>query len=124
MSHGNIIIIGVAAVVLIFVSFGVWNRTQPGEYDTFAQCLADEGATFYGAYWCPHCQEQKAMFGRSASKLPYKECSTPDGNGQIAECNEIGIESYPTWIFEDGERLQGTQTFETLAERTGCELPS
>src|SRR5262249_35158147 len=37
--------------------------------------LAHTGAKMYGAYWCPHCMEQKSYFGTSASRLPYIECS-------------------------------------------------
>ncbi len=123
MSHGKIVLIGIAAVVCIFVAFGVWNRSQPGTYDSFAQCLKDKGAIFYGAFWCPHCQEQKAMFGRSERLLPYVECSLPNRT-QTAECNEAGVKGYPTWVFPNDERVEGTQSFETLAEQTGCELPT
>lgn len=122
MSHGKIVGIGVAVVVFVFVGFGIWNRTQPGKYDTFAQCLGEKGAIFYGAFWCPHCQEQKAMFGNSKNKLPYTECSTPDGQGQLAVCKDVGVKSYPTWILKDGEHLNGAQPLATLAEKTGCEL--
>lgn len=123
MSHGKILLIALVVVVGIFAAVGIWNRTQPGEYDGFAQCLADVNIVFYGAYWCPHCQEQKALFGRSADLLPYQECSTADGQGQLALCDEAGITSYPTWVLPDGEMLRGTQDLATLAEKTGCELP-
>jgi thiol-disulfide isomerase/thioredoxin len=123
MSHGKIVGIGVAAVVMVFVGFGVWNKTQPGKYDVFAQCLGEKGAVFYGAFWCPHCQEQKALFGNSKDNLPYTECSEPSGQGQLAVCKEKGIERYPTWILKNGERLNSIQSLETLAQKTGCELP-
>lgn len=123
MSHGKIMMLGIALVVIIFVGFGIWNRTAPGKYDTFAQCISDAGATFYGAFWCPHCQDQKSMFGRSAEKLPYKECSTPNGQDQVAECDEAGVTGYPTWFFSNGEKLEGIQEFSTLSEKTGCALP-
>lgn len=92
------------------------------KYDEFSMCLADKGAKFYGAFWCPHCQAQKKMFENS-DKLPYIECSTPDGKDQTNACKEAGVESYPTWIFGDGERMTGEIALETLAEKTGCELP-
>ena len=94
---------------------------SPGKYDTFAQCINDSGAKFYGAYWCPHCNDQKALFGKSAKKLPYIECSLPNRGGQNALCNEINIESYPTWIFPDGSR-SNFLTLTQLSEKTGCEL--
>ena len=124
MSHGKIVGIGVVVVVLIFVGFGLWNKTQLGAYDAFAQCLTEQGAMFYGAFWCPHCQEQKAMFGRSKDKLPYTECSAPNGQDQLDVCKEAGIKGYPTWVFKDGSRLSGPQQLSALAEKTGCVLPS
>lgn len=91
-------------------------------YDDFAQCLADSGAQFFGAYWCPHCQEQKALFDNSR-KIPYIECSTPDGQNQTQICIEEGITGYPHWKFGNGSELGGLQELSVLAEQTGCELP-
>lgn len=123
MSHGKIVLFGAIAAIIIFVAFGIWNRTQPGAYDAFAQCLDESGAIFYGTHWCPYCQEQKAMFGRSERLLPYRECATASGRGQTAECDEAEVMSYPTWVFANGERLTGVRQFDELAEQTGCELP-
>lgn len=40
-----------------------------------ARRLKAAGAKMYGAFWCSHCQEQKAEFGAAAQKdLPYVEC--------------------------------------------------
>lgn len=97
---------------------------KPGQYDDFAQCLGEKGATFYGAFWCPHCQAQKTLFGRSAKKLPYVECSEPDGKGQLQVCTDKDVQSYPTWIFADGSRVSGEQSFAFLSEKTGCTLPA
>ncbi len=97
--------------------------SSPGKYDAFAQCLKEKQATFYGAFWCPHCKNQKAAFGSSAKYLPYVECSTPDGKGQLENCKNAGVESYPTWIFSDGSKETGEVSMEKLAEKTQCELP-
>lgn len=119
------LVIGI--VVVILVAAGVFwlvkAPTKPGKYDVFAQCLADKGAKFYGTFWCPNCRNQKAMFGRSARLLPYIECSTPDGKGQLEICKNQKIEKYPTWEFRDGERAVGTTELEALAEKTSCTLP-
>ena len=96
---------------------------EPGQYDEFAVCLKDQGAVFYGAFWCTHCQAQKKMFGTSQKLLPYIECSTPDGRGQLQICKDKNIESYPTWEFADGSRLTGEVPLEQLAEKTSCTLP-
>lgn len=115
----------IIVVLVVFgglLAFRVYESQQPGEYDTFAQCIAESGATFFGAFWCPHCKDQKEMFGTSEALLPYVECSLPSGNGQTQECIDAEIKTYPTWEFADGERLTGTQTLERLAEKTSCEL--
>ena len=93
-----------------------------GEYDTFATCLAEKGAKFYGAFWCPNCAAQKELFAASAKKLPYVECSPPNRRGQYAVCRDAGIERYPTWEFPDGSRQEGVLSLETLSEKTGCAL--
>ena len=112
----------VVALVLLAMS-AFWYRSQPGKLDTFAQCLGEKGATFYGAFWCPHCQNQKALFGNSAKLLPYIECSTSDGKQQLQICSDAGITGYPTWEFANGERLSGEVELKVLSEKTGCELP-
>ncbi len=87
-----------------------------------AQCLKDGGATFYGAFWCPHCQKQKALFGDAEKELPYVECSTPDGNAQTQACIDKQIQSYPTWIFKDGTQLTGEVSLAILEEKGGCSV--
>lgn len=96
---------------------------KEGKYMAFAECLAEKGAKFYGAFWCPHCKEQKEMFNDASTKLPYIECSTPDKKNQTQVCIDAGIESYPTWILANGEHLNGVISLEKLAEKTSCTLP-
>lgn len=105
-----------------FISLLVVQANRPGKYDTFAQCVADSGAKFYGAWWCPHCHEQKILFGRSAKLLPYVECQTKSRE-QLAVCQEANIQSFPTWVYADGARITGVEQFADLAAKTGCELP-
>jgi len=113
-------IIAVLALIMIG-SFG-WASFSPGPYDDFAQCLVDNNAMFYGAFWCENCETQKQLFGQSAKKLPYVECSPANGQGQLQICQNAGIEAYPTWEFADGTREVGVQSLEILAERSGCTL--
>ena len=123
-STAAIVIIG----IIVIAGF-VWLYTNdsgtavPRKLDSFAKCLKDKDTIFYGAFWCPHCQKQKAMFGNSVKYLPYVECSTPDAKSQLPVCNEKKIENYPTWIFTDGSRLTGEVPLATLAEKTSCTLP-
>ncbi|TSC85533.1 MAG: vitamin K epoxide reductase [Parcubacteria group bacterium Gr01-1014_8] len=115
------------AIVVLLIIGGLgaswYMKTLPGQYDALAQCLKDKGALFYGAFWCPHCQEQKKMFGNSAKLLPYVECSLADQKTQTPICIEKEIKSYPTWIFADGSKLTGEQQPKVLAEKTGCSMP-
>lgn len=113
-------------VLVALVGSVYWLIKTPGragELDSFAMCLEEKGAIFYGAFWCPHCQNQKASFGRSARLLPYVECSTPDGRSQLPVCAEAGVTGYPLWEFADGSRLSGDVPLEILAEKTQCQLP-
>ncbi len=114
-------IVGVAVIAGVFIL--VSTNSKPGKLDEFAQCLKDKGAVFYGAFWCPHCQNQKAMFGKSVKLLPYVECSTPDGKSQLAVCTEKNVTGYPTWEFADGSKESGEVSLEKLAEKTRCSLP-
>ncbi|MDD2807590.1 MAG: hypothetical protein PHW95_03670 [Patescibacteria group bacterium] len=119
----NLVII--AAVILVMavgIGYSIYNKNKPGDYDTFAQCLKDKGAIFYGAFWCPHCQDQKKEFGNSAKLLPYVECSTADGQSMLISCQQKGIQSYPTWEYPDGSREVGVKTLQELADKTGCSI--
>ncbi len=93
------------------------------KFDDFALCLGEKGAKFYGAYWCPHCGDQKALFDKSA-KLPYIECSTPDGKGQLQVCIDEKIQGYPTWKFADGSVVDRVMQLSELAEKTTCTVPT
>ena len=119
----KIIIIIVVILIIGFTILWINWQSQPGKLDAFAKCLKENGAVFYGAFWCPHCQNQKTMFGKSAKYLPYVECSTPDSKSQLPVCKNKDIKSYPTWEFGDGSRLSGAISLIELSEKTNCELP-
>lgn len=127
MRTSYIVALSIAGATLLIagavVFFGKDNTAHAGKYDELALCLKDKGALFYGAFWCPHCRNQKAMFGDSADKLPYVECSTPDQKSQLPVCIDKKVTGYPTWEFADGSRLDGEVPLETLAAKTGCPLP-
>jgi thiol-disulfide isomerase/thioredoxin len=115
-------IFGFSIVILIFafsfLIFGVEQKGVDGVLDEFAQCLANKGATMYGAEWCAHCQAEKARFGPSFKYVPYVEC--PD-NPEL--CIEKNITGYPTWIFSGGTRYEGKQGLPRLSQISGCPLP-
>jgi len=117
-----IIVAVIAAAVVAGIFLLVSQNKKPGTLDEFALCLKDKGAVFYGAFWCSHCQNQKKMFGSSEKKLPYVECSTPDGRSQLQDCKDKNIEGYPTWEFSDASRETGEVSLEILSQKTGCPL--
>ena len=81
--------------------------------------LKKTGAKFYGAYWCPRCQEQKALFKSSAKRLPYVECSSGGrGSALTPPCAKNEIRSYPTWIIGE-KRLTGLQKIRQLSNASG-----
>src|SRR5216684_102809 len=88
---------------------------KPGRtLDDFAQCLKAKGARMYGAWWCPHCAEQKEMFGFAFQYVNYTECS-PEGLKTMNDlCKQAGIKGYPTWQFSDGSRTEGPQPLGVL----------
>ncbi|MEM6450840.1 MAG: vitamin K epoxide reductase family protein [Cyanobacteria bacterium P01_D01_bin.105] len=99
--------------------------TQSGEAEVaLAAHLTEVGAKMYGAYWCPHCHDQKQLFGQTAAKdIPYVECAADGINAKPGICQAEGITSYPIWKV-NGEELRGTQTLESLALASGYEGPS
>ena len=93
-------------------------------YVGFAQCLTNKNVTMYGAYWCPHCANQKKLFGTQGfEKVKYVECAVGGPSAQPVLCTEKKIEGYPTWIFPDGSRLQGEISLEELSKKGVCSLP-
>lgn len=125
MKNKGILIFWLLIGALVVAGFGgsIYMKYKPNNLVGFTQCLADSGAKFYGAFWCPHCQAQKKMFGSSEKYLPYIECSTADGQQQLQICKDAGITGYPTWEFADGSRLSGEVALSVLAEKTSCVLP-
>ncbi len=117
-------ILYVAAILVVvgLVFFAVKQQSAPGEHDVYAQCLTDNGVKMFGAWWCPHCQQQKALFGKSFKNINYTECSSPGSQEMNQTCKDAKIEGYPTWEFKDGSRLSGVQTLEEVGKKAECSV--
>lgn len=119
MKRGSVIII--AAVIFVLAGVGYWRLTgsfvnTPGSYDDFARCLTEKGVVMYGSKYCPHCLNQKEMFGTSFQYINYVEC-TEDSN----LCTEKGITAVPAWSI-NGNLYTGEKTIQELSSLSGCEL--
>lgn len=118
-----ILIIFLTVVAFILVRIMDKKEAATDNRYAFASCLTEKGVKMYGAYWCPHCQEQKKTFGKSFKNIDYVECAVPGSpRDQKQVCQDARIASYPTWVFSDGSREEGVLDLETLSNKSGCEL--
>ena len=123
--------VGVVAVIVVLLVVGGFAYSSftgsvidgPGAFDEFAQCAGEKGLVMYGSFRCGACQRQKLELGTSFRFIGYVECdgNAPDGSGQPELCQHMGVESLPTWIFEE-QQFTGYQSLDRLAQITGCEL--
>lgn len=116
---------GVLALLMHASASGWLGAGAPADpmLSALARHLEAQGAKFYGASWCPHCQEQKTAFGAAGDELPYIECSPHGPRGPRAtDCEMADIRNYPTWII-DGRRHERLLTPEQLARMTGFAWP-
>ncbi len=99
------------------------TTTSTPESMALAEHLSGKGVAMYSAYWCPHCHDQKQLFGKEATEaLTVIECA-PDGRDSQAElCKSKGVEGFPTWEI-DGTLDAGAKPLERLAELSGFQGP-
>ncbi len=123
LAAGRVAAVGL--VILVVHGANIKPQEEPSgpedpQVRALAEHLADKGVRFYGASWCPHCQEQKRMFGASAKRLPYVECNLAGPTApQASACTVAGVNTYPTWVI-DGRRYVGqVLTLAELADATG-----
>ncbi|MBE0616026.1 MAG: vitamin K epoxide reductase family protein [Burkholderiales bacterium] len=120
-----------SAVVIVFVLalhfsglFDPAAGPEKPQLKALAIHLSESGARFYGTYWCPTCQQQKALFEASAARLPFVECTPGGRNGPISvDCAMNDITNYPTWII-GRVRQTGLVTPAELARLSGFEWSS
>lgn len=99
------------------------NESGPAEI-ALAKHLQSIGAVKYSAYWCPHCQQQREMFGREAfSYIKTVECAADGQNAEPEKCRAAGIEGYPTWEI-NGQKYAGAIPLSQLAEISGYQGPT
>ena len=81
-----------------------------------AEHLTNEGVVMYNAYWCPHCHDQKEMFGKEATKkLNLVECAKDGFNNKRELCEAKGITGFPSWEI-NGSIESGVKSLKELAK--------
>ena len=113
-------------LLLVAVAFGggrYYRHQQNHKYDAFAQCLAAKQTKMYGLYYCPHCLDQKEMFGESFHYVPYVECAIKGTREEASECKIAGVKLFPSWQFGAEPPKEGVLSLEALSDKTGCSLP-
>ncbi len=120
-SSRNTLIWGGIVMVLI-LAYGAWWYYTNHRYDGFAKCLASKQTKMYGLYWCPHCAEQKAMFGKAFQYVPYVECAIKGSRELAPACSAAGVKLFPSWQFGSNPPKEGVYPLEELSDKTGCAL--
>ena len=98
--------------------------TTSGEAEIqLARHLKEIGAKKYSAWWCPHCYQQKQLFGKeAASDLDIIECARQGVNPQPKLCESVGIKGFPTWEINN-KLYPNVQPLEQLAKLSGYKGP-
>jgi hypothetical protein len=110
-------------LILLAAAFVGGRYYRNHKYDSFAKCLATKQAKMYGLYWCPHCIEQKEMFGEAFHYVPYQECAIKGSSEEAAVCKIAGVKLFPSWQFAGESPKEGVLSLEALSDKTGCSLP-
>jgi hypothetical protein len=113
---------GGIVVLLILAWIAGWEYRNH-RYDGFAKCLTSKQAKMYGAYWCPHCAEQKEEFGKSFQYVNYVECAIQGSREMTPACKAVGVKHYPSWQFGTNPLVEGEFPLQELSDKTGCSLP-
>jgi uncharacterized membrane protein/glutaredoxin len=143
---GQLLLTGIAVTMIVLVgTLGIYSNVgstaaetgAPGEVGlpitttsgqaeiALARHLKSIDAKMYGAYWCPHCHDQKQLFGEQAAReINYIECDPNGQNSQTELCqaNAANVTGYPTWEI-NGEFYSGNQTLIELADASGYQGP-
>lgn len=104
------------------VGWSITTSSGPAEI-ALARYLKQIGAKEYIAWWCPHCHEQKELFGKEAySEINHIECAEGGKDAHPDLCQAANVQSFPTWQIK-GKTYQGVQSLEELAQNSGYTGP-
>src|SRR4030042_1598509 len=112
----GVVVVAIVAIIIGYKAFTGMSVAAGSNYDNFAKCLTEDGVVMYGSVTCPHCQNQKKVFGDSFQYIDYVECSEDP-----TQCNKNGVQFVPTWYIM-GKLFNGEKTIEDLSSLSGCEV--
>ena len=106
-------------IIGLSFDYGQRHRKELNAAIQLAKHLTAKNIILYNAYWCPHCHDQKEMFGKeAASNLSLVECAVDGKNNKAELCKNKGIVGYPSWEI-NGDIQSGIKTLEELSELSG-----
>ena len=114
-------LLALALGLLVLAGAAACSKKQldPNSYEVkLAKYLTEKGAVMYGAYWCPHCTNQKKSFGDAFEYVKYVECDPKGQNANPALCQARGVKGYPTWEI-GGKMYEGEFPLSQLAGLVG-----
>ncbi len=117
------------------IYFTITDTSGEAEME-LAKHLNQIDAKMFGAFWCPHCADQKKLFGVQAiAEMPYIECAPEGPSPQLELCSqELGKASeklrpiigrdagFPTWKIGDNY-YSGQQSLTDLAQYSDYKGP-
>jgi len=110
-----IIIMSFFAIIKINSSEEKEKLSQEGIQNLINE-LNDKNITLYGMSWCPHCKDQKSLFGENIDELDYIDCDiSPDDI-----CKELSV--VPVWITPDEKIFVGQMSLSEIERiSSGCD---
>jgi uncharacterized membrane protein len=98
--------------------------TTSGEAEiALARHLKQIGAKEYVAWWCPHCHQQKQLFGKEAySEINRVECAEGGKDARPDLCQAAHIQGFPTWEI-NGKFYPNVHSLKSLADLSGYTGP-
>jgi glutaredoxin len=117
--HSRKLMMACGMVVLLAAGYTAGWYHKNHRYDALGRCMASKQVKMFGAYWCPHCADQKEILGKSY-RFVYEECGVPGSHAEQEECKAQGVKVFPTWRLPDGSLKPGVFSAQELSDKTGC----
>jgi hypothetical protein len=122
-----ILLAGLIGVLALSGCTGESAHAQTPAFASFAQCITASDTLMYGSFTCLSCKKQREGFGETFQYIEEIECHPKGENPQVQLCLDKKVSKTPTWLREvngvEVGRLEGFQSYEALAQLSGCTYP-